>query len=124
MRIRVRRLDGDGGRPSHHDYGTRGSNGHIIRSTTLYSFRYNSIDRGILSDVLRPSYLGIIGFDIEKEDIRDSNSRWLAFGAGVLLAIDFAGYHSAIDYIGSGIATMIGNSPSNHCHISELVVIW
>tara|TARA_B100000676_G_scaffold26680_1_gene24446 strand:+ start:1599 stop:2375 length:777 start_codon:yes stop_codon:yes gene_type:complete len=46
----------------------------------------------------------------KKEDPRDSNSRWLAFGAGILLAIDFAGYHSAIDYIGSGIATMIGNS--------------
>ena len=37
-----------------------GSNGHIIRSTTLYSFRYNSIDWSILSDVLRPSYLGIL----------------------------------------------------------------
>ena len=34
----------------------------------------------------------------------------LAFSAGLLLAIDFAGYHSAIDYIGSGIATLIGNS--------------
>ncbi len=45
-----------------------------------------------------------------REDARDSRSRWMAFGAGVLLAIDFAGYHSAIDYIGSGIATMIGNS--------------
>ena len=28
----------------------------------------------------------------------------------MLLAIDFVGYHSAIDYIGSGIATLIGNS--------------
>lgn len=46
----------------------------------------------------------------KREDARDSRSRWLAFGAGVLLAIDFAGYHTAIDYIGSGIATMIGNS--------------
>lgn len=34
----------------------------------------------------------------------------LAFYAGLLLAIDFVGYHSAIDYIGSGIATLIGNS--------------
>ena len=54
--------------------------------------------------------LGLLVLISKKEDPRDSNSRWLAFGAGVLLAIDFAGYHSAIDYIGSGIATMIGNS--------------
>jgi drug/metabolite transporter (DMT)-like permease len=37
-------------------------------------------------------------------------NRALAFSAGLLLAIDFVGYHSAIDYIGSGIATLIGNS--------------
>ncbi len=54
--------------------------------------------------------LGLLVWMSKKEDPRDSNSRWLAFGAGILLAIDFAGYHSAIDYIGSGIATMIGNS--------------
>ena len=35
---------------------------------------------------------------IEKGSARDKNSRWLAFGAGILLAIDFAGYHTAIDY--------------------------
>ena len=54
--------------------------------------------------------LGLLVSTSKKEDPRNSNSRWLAFGAGVLLAIDFVGYHSAIDYIGSGIATMIGNS--------------
>ena len=54
--------------------------------------------------------LGLLVWASKKEDPRESNSRWLAFGAGILLAIDFAGYHSAIDYIGSGIATMIGNS--------------
>lgn len=54
--------------------------------------------------------LGLLVWTSKKEDPRNSNSRRLAFGAGVLLAIDFAGYHSAIDYIGSGIATMIGNS--------------
>jgi drug/metabolite transporter (DMT)-like permease len=54
--------------------------------------------------------LGLLVWTSKKEDPRESNSRWLAFGAGILLAIDFVGYHSAIDYIGSGIATMIGNS--------------
>ena len=47
---------------------------------------------------------------LNREDSRSFNTRVLTFAAGILLAIDFAGYHSAIDYIGSGIATLIGNS--------------
>ncbi len=47
---------------------------------------------------------------LNRDDQRGSKSRMLAFAAGLLLAIDFVGYHSAIDYIGSGIATLIGNS--------------
>ncbi len=54
--------------------------------------------------------LAILVWMGKREDGRDSRSRWLAFGAGVLLAIDFAGYHTAIDYVGSGIATMTGNT--------------
>ena len=47
---------------------------------------------------------------LNQDDQRGKKNRMLAFSAGLLLAIDFAGYHSAIDYIGSGIATLIGNS--------------
>ena len=47
---------------------------------------------------------------LNRDDQRGTRNRVLAFSAGILLAIDFAGYHSAIDYIGSGIATLIGNS--------------
>ena len=65
--------------------------------------------------------LGLLVLISKKQDPRDSNSRWLAFGAGILLAIDFAGYYSAIDYIGSGIATMIGNS---QVIIVTLVTWW
>ena len=65
--------------------------------------------------------LGALVWISKKEDSRSSNSRWLAFGAGILLAIDFAGYHSAIDYIGSGIATLIGNS---QVIIVTLVTWW
>ena len=65
--------------------------------------------------------LGLLVLISKKRDPRDQNSRWLAFGAGILLAIDFAGYHSAIDYIGSGIATMIGNS---QVIIVTLVTWW
>ena len=65
--------------------------------------------------------LGLLVWISKKEDPRNTNSRWLAFGAGILLAIDFAGYHSAIDYIGSGIATLIGNS---QVIIVTLVTWW
>ena len=47
---------------------------------------------------------------LKQNDPRDKQFRFLAFTSGILLAIDFVGYHSAIDYIGSGIATLIGNS--------------
>ena len=54
--------------------------------------------------------LFILVWYLKRKDERGINSRMLTFTAGILLAIDFAGYHSAIDYIGSGIATLIGNS--------------
>lgn len=43
-------------------------------------------------------------------DTRSRESRYLTFFAGLLISLDFVGYHTAIDYIGTGIATMIGNS--------------
>lgn len=55
------------------------------------------------------------------DDERGTKDRMLAFSAGLLLAIDFIGYHSAIDYIGSGIATLIGNS---QVIIVTLVTWW
>ena len=55
-------------------------------------------------------FLVIIAYYFRKKDHRDRKSRSIAVVAGVLLAIDFLGYHSAIDYVGTGIATMVGNS--------------
>ena len=43
----------------------------------------------------------ILVWYLNREDSRSFNTRMLTFAAGFLLAIDFAGYHSAIDYIGS-----------------------
>ncbi len=54
--------------------------------------------------------LGIIILFSKKQDPRNSQTRIVAFMAGIILAFDFASYHSAIDWIGSGIATLIGNS--------------
>jgi len=54
--------------------------------------------------------LALLVYFLKSKDSRSSKSRWLAFSAGLLLALDFIFYHTAIDYVGTGIATMIGNS--------------
>ena len=55
-------------------------------------------------------FLLIIVYFSRSIDTRDFKSRQLTFVAGLFLALDFLAYHTAIDYIGTGIATMIGNS--------------
>ena len=55
-------------------------------------------------------FLFIMVYFSRKEDTRDLKSRRLTFLAGIIIAFDFLGYHSAIDYVGTGIATLIGNS--------------
>lgn len=45
-----------------------------------------------------------------KAEVRDTQSRRLTLLAGIIIAFDFLAYHSAIDYVGTGIATLIGNS--------------
>ncbi len=55
-------------------------------------------------------FLALIIYFRNSNDTRSNKSRSLTFIAGLLISLDFIGYHSAIDYIGTGIATMIGNS--------------
>ncbi|MEX2323085.1 MAG: DMT family transporter [Acidimicrobiia bacterium] len=43
-------------------------------------------------------------------DTRTRRERLLAFAAGGLLAIDLVLWHTAIDYIGAGLATVVANS--------------
>lgn len=45
-----------------------------------------------------------------RDDQRSRRDRWLALAAGVFLAIDFAFWHRAIDHIGAGLATVLGNT--------------
>ena len=54
--------------------------------------------------------LALLAFLVRKADTRSSKTRWMAFGAGLLLAPDMLVYHSAMIFIGIGIATLIGNS--------------
>jgi drug/metabolite transporter (DMT)-like permease len=43
-------------------------------------------------------------------DRRPTNRRWLAVGAGLMLGIDVVLWHTSINYIGAGLATLIANS--------------
>lgn len=45
-----------------------------------------------------------------ERDRRTSRERWMAFAAGLFLALDFAFWHRAIGDIGAGLATVIGNT--------------
>ena len=54
--------------------------------------------------------LALLTFIIRKSDTRSSQMRWMAFGAGLLLAPDMLSYHISMIFIGIGIATLIGNS--------------
>ena len=54
--------------------------------------------------------LALLAFIVRKSDTRSSRMRWMAFGAGLLLAPDMLSYHISMIFIGIGIATLIGNS--------------
>ena len=54
--------------------------------------------------------LALLAYLVRNADTRSSRTRWMAFGAGLLLAPDMLVYHSAMIFIGIGIATLIGNS--------------
>jgi drug/metabolite transporter (DMT)-like permease len=43
-------------------------------------------------------------------DRRAARLRWIAFGAGLLLAVDLVLWHSAIVHIGTGLATVLANT--------------
>jgi drug/metabolite transporter (DMT)-like permease len=44
------------------------------------------------------------------QDQRPPNRRWLAFGAGIALGLDVVLWHTSINFIGTGLATLLANS--------------
>lgn len=44
------------------------------------------------------------------QDRRPANRRWLAFGAGIALGLDVVLWHTSINFIGTGLATLLANS--------------
>jgi len=55
-------------------------------------------------------FLGFIIWFRGLEDSRSINTRLIAIVAGIAFSLDFLSYHSAVDWIGTGIGTLIGNS--------------
>ena len=56
-----------------------------------------------------PFLLLIIWFR-KADDSRSTNTKLIAYLAGFAFALDFLAYHSTVDWIGTGIGTLIGNS--------------
>lgn len=54
--------------------------------------------------------LAVIAWRVRGADNRGRRTRWIAVGAGVILGPDMFAYHYAIDMIGAGLSTLIGNS--------------
>ena len=55
-------------------------------------------------------FLGFIIWFRSVDDSRSINTRLIAIIAGFAFSLDFLSYHSAVDWIGTGIGTLIGNS--------------
>ena len=55
-------------------------------------------------------FLLIIILFRKAEDTRSVNTRLIALVAGFAFSLDFLAYHSTVDWIGTGIGTLIGNS--------------
>jgi drug/metabolite transporter (DMT)-like permease len=55
-------------------------------------------------------FLGFIIWARGFNDSRSMNTRLIAIVAGFAFSLDFLSYHSAVDWIGTGIGTLIGNS--------------
>ena len=83
----------------------------ISFSPVLYVFSNTNPSTGAFFRMLYAlPVLALLAYLVRNADTRSSRTRWLAFGAGLLLAPDMLVYHSAMIFIGIGIATLIGNS--------------
>ena len=83
----------------------------ISFSPVLYVFSGTNPSTGAFYRMLYAlPVLALLAYLVRNADTGSSRTRWLALGAGLLLAPDMLVYHSAMIFIGIGIATLIGNS--------------
>ena len=83
----------------------------ISFSPVLYVFSGTNPSTGAFFRMLYAlPALALLAYLVRSSDTRSSRTRWMAFGAGLILAPDMLSYHSSMIFIGIGIATLIGNS--------------
>ena len=83
----------------------------ISFSPVLYVFSGTNPSTGAFFRMLYAlPALALLAYLVRSSDTRSSRTRWMAFGAGLILAPDMLSYHSSMIFIGIGIATLIGTS--------------
>ena len=84
----------------------------MISFSAIY-FALSDVDP-ITGTIFRMAYalpvLFVLWWVVRDRDNRPRSRRWLAAGAGFMLAIDVFLWHEAINHIGAGLATLIANS--------------
>ena len=93
---------------------------HLLALAGVLSISFSAIFvrlAGVSPDtaaVFRSGYalpaLALVWLAFRDRDDRSRRERWIAFGAGLFLALDFSFWHRAIGDIGAGLATVIGNT--------------
>ena len=87
--------------------------GAVIVSFSAIFFELSEVN-AVTGSFYRAAYavpvLIVIWLTRREEDKRPPKLRWLALGAGIALGIDVVLWHTAINYIGTGLATLLANS--------------
>jgi drug/metabolite transporter (DMT)-like permease len=70
----------------------------------------NAVTGGFFRAAYAVPVLFVVWMSRRAEDRRPRLLRWIALGAGLALGIDVVLWHTAINYIGTGLATLLANS--------------
>jgi len=55
-------------------------------------------------------FLALLWWIGRRRDKRPARARWMAIGAGLIFGLNITSWHHAIEYIGIGLATVLGNT--------------
>lgn len=87
--------------------------GAIIISFSAIFFALSGVEP-VTGAFFRTAYalpaLALIWFARRSKETRNPSRRWLAVAAGIALGFDIVAWHTAIDLIGTGLATLLANT--------------
>jgi drug/metabolite transporter (DMT)-like permease len=87
--------------------------GAVIISFSAIFFALSGVE-AVTGAFFRATYalpaLALIWLVRRKEDRRPGSRRLVALGAGLALGLDMVSWHTAIDFIGTGLATLLANT--------------